>query len=759
MEFYRDVGLYIAEGDPGRLVVDGATSGVTLTSNEATRAPGDWTGLTIGYHDLRSSLTGMTLEYAGGGRAGLTLSQSSPTLTRCVVRAHRNHGVLVDTGAAPTITDSTLANNTADGLFVAARGALGGPFARNTLTGNGRYPASLPASQAHQLDASSTYTRNTTDRIALTGDAITRSVAWQRLDADYLVSGTVTVGATTAATLTVRDGVRAHFAAAAALNLGGANPGALRVEGTSTGVVFDSAATTPAAGDWSGVSLGASTAESNLVGLTLRHAGGNAFGALQLASPAPVVQRCRIESSGRNGIYVHSDSRPTITQTTVTESVGDGVFVSSAGGLATGDAPTFEGNTLSRNGQRPLSLPANFVGQLAANTRFEANAVERVRVTSDEVEQSATWRALAAPYLLAEGFSIQGSASPRATVEDGATLYAAPGVLVYVGERIGGTLVAAGSTAGVRFTSAAATPAAGDWAGLYFGTNARGSSLTRTTVEYGGTPASHGAVVVYQSDLEVTDSTLQDSAGYGLYLFTNGAATVRGTTIRRNALGGVYANDTSTLGRGAGGSFARNTITANGGPPLDMTARWLDELDASTRFTGNAADFVAVRGATLTRSATWRTLDVPYRFRNDVVVTPPTGTAVITVEAGGRYLFDRGADLTIADNAGLRVQGTSAARVTFTSSSTAPAAGDWLGLKLGNNCASREVDIAGLDLRYGGARTYGPGTAGAIWWIDCGGAIRDTTITDSATWGLFRIRATPTTAGLTYARNALGDLY
>ena len=185
----------------------------------------------------------------------------------------------------------------------------------------------------------------------------------------------------------------------------------------------------------------------------------------------------------------------------------------------------------------------------------------------------------------------------------------------------------------MRFSSAADRPAAGDWIGLNFGTYSRGSRLVRTTVEHAGTAAERGAVVVYFGDVELAGCTLQDSAGYGLYLWTNGTANVTGTAIRRSALGGVYSNDTSTLGRGMGASFARNTLTANGGAPLNMTATHLRELDASSAFTGNAEDVVVVRGATLSRDATWRRLDVPYRFNHNLVAQSATGAAVITSRA------------------------------------------------------------------------------------------------------------------------------
>jgi hypothetical protein len=758
VEFRRDVGLFIAEDDRGRLVVDGASAPVVFTSNEAMKAPGDWTGVTIGYNDQRSTLTGLTLEYAGGNmRGGLYLSQSSPTITRSTLRFHANHGVYVDTGAAPTVTESTLSDNLADGLFVAPRGTLGGPFLRNTVARNGRYPASLPASQAHQLDATSAFTGNRTERVALTGDTLARSVAWQRLDVDYLVSGTVTVSAIAGATLTIRDGVRAFFASGAGLTAGGTNPGALIVEGTTRGVVFTSAATTPAAGDWSGVSLAASDVPSTLTGLSVLFAGANPSGALQIAAPGATVRRGVVRSSARHGIYVHTGGVATIAETTAADNALDGVYVSTAGALSLNDAPGFDRNVLTGNRQHPVTVPANFVGELAATTTYGPNTIDRVRVTNDYVERSATWRRLGAPYLLAETFNIQGAAAPRVTVEDGALFYAASGVRAWVGEGMPGTLVAQGATMGVRFTSAAERPAAGDWIGLYFGTNARGSRLVRTTVEHAGTAAERGAVVVYFGDVELEDCTLQDSAGYGLYLWTNGSANVVGTTIRRSALGGIYSNDTSALGRGMGGSFVRNTLTANGGPPLNLTATHLRELDATSTFTGNAEDAVIVRGATLSRDATWRRLDVPYRFNHHVVVQNTTGTAVITIEAGARFRFDRTAGLNIADNAGLRVQGTATDPVVFTSSAMTPAAGDWLGLKLGNSCLSSQVDIAGLTLSYGGAQTYGPGTAGAIWWIDCNGTLRDSTITDSTTWGLFRIRATPTVSNVTYRNNALGN--
>ena len=148
-----------------------------------------------------------------------------------------------------------------------------------------------------------------------------------------------------------------------------------------------------------------------------------------------------VRSSGRHGVYVHTGGVATIAETTASANALDGVYVSSAGALALADAPGFDRNVLTGNGQHPVTLPANFVGQLAAGATYAPNAVERVRVTSDHVERSATWRRLGAPYLLAEGFNIQGSAAPRVTVEDGAAFYAAAGVRVYVGEGMAGTFV------------------------------------------------------------------------------------------------------------------------------------------------------------------------------------------------------------------------------------------------------------------------------------------------------------------------------
>ncbi|MFO0602166.1 MAG: MopE-related protein [Polyangiales bacterium] len=757
VEFVRDVGLYVGEADRGRLVADGTATPITLTSHQAAPAAGDWTGLTLGANDQRSALTQVTVSFAGSElRGGVHLARSSPTLSRVTARNHAGHGVFADVGAAPVIADSTLSDNGGDGLFVALRASLGGAFERNTVTRNGRYAVTVPSSQAHQLDASSRYGGNRTDRASLVGDAITRDVAWQRLDVDYLVTGTVAVASIAGATLTVRDGVTARFAAGAGVTAGGANPGALVVEGGTAGVTFTSAAAMPARGDWAGVFLNASSLPSTLAGLSVLYAGSD-LGAVRIASPT-TLRSCTVRDSARHGVHVQMGGVATISNTTASNNALDGVFVASNAALALADAPTFDRNTLRDNGGHPVTVPANFVGQLAATGTYAPNGTGRVRVTGDYVERSAAWRALDAPYLLAEGFNVEGADAPRVTVEDGATFYAAAGVQVYVGEGMPGTLVAEGATRGVRFTSAAAAPAAGDWPGLYFGTRSAGSRLTRTTVEFAGASPARGAVTVYWGTLTVADSALQDSEGYGLYLFTNGTATVTGTSLRRNALGGLFASDTAALGAMAGGSFARNTVTANRGAPVSVTAALVGELDPSSSLTGNAEDVVTVRGATLRTGARWRALGVPYRVTQPVTVQALSGSAVIAIDAGARLRFDRGAGLTIADNAGLRVAGTAAEPVVFTSSAAAPARGDWLGIKLGNNCRSEDVDLAGLQVLYGGAQTYGPGTAGAIWWIDCAGSIRDSVIADSATWGLFRVRAAPAVTGLTWRNNALGDL-
>jgi len=104
--FDADTGIYVGWSGTGFVTVDGSALGVTFTSAAATPAAEDWTGLFLGSDGSASTLTGLTVSFAGGGTAdgALTISGSAPTLTDCTVSSSGTNGLYVTSGAAPTVS-------------------------------------------------------------------------------------------------------------------------------------------------------------------------------------------------------------------------------------------------------------------------------------------------------------------------------------------------------------------------------------------------------------------------------------------------------------------------------------------------------------------------------------------------------------------------------------------------------------------------------------------------------------------------------
>jgi len=160
-----------------------------------------------------------------------------------------------------------------------------------------------------------------------------------------------------------------------------------------------------------------------------------------------------------------------------------------------------------------------------------------------------------------------GSSLPMVTltVQPGATIRLEGGVSFSVGSvgganrRIGRLLAVGDAAHPIRFTSGAATPAPGDWAGLYL-YNADGSKLDYVTVEYAGgfsglistncRPSGAGDVanIIIGSDAfippadMITHSVIQFSAGFGIDAVWSGP-TFNAPNLTDPANGNTFASN------------------------------------------------------------------------------------------------------------------------------------------------------------------------------------------------------------------------
>ncbi len=327
---------------------------------------------------------------------------------------------------------------------------------------------------------------------------------------------------------------------------------------------------------------------------------------------------------------------------------------------------------------------------------------------------------------------VQAASSPLLTIEDGATVEFYPGANLYVGWSSYGELWVDGHTDGVLFTSSDSRPGAGDWDGINFGAYDRGSWLEGATIEYGGGNGFGNVYLVNSSStLTLLNSVVTDSSNSGVYV-TNATIEVSGSTVSDNTDYGIYLSTTGELATTGGATFTGNTLSGNALYPLTVPAAYVGEIDATNAFTGNTSDAVYVYTGTVSSTTTWYGLDVPYYIAGDVTFGA-AGGMVMTIADGAELQFASGAALNIGTSnyVDFVVDGTTTG-VTFTSSRSAPRAGDWDGLYFGDNV--QLATIEGATIGYGGANGYGNVYAYAN---DADVEITDSVIHDSSNSGVY----------------------
>ena len=757
--FDYNTALYVGYSDFGTLDVQGAGTGVLFTSADPSPAPGDWLGVYVGSGDEGSTLTGLTVEYAGAlGYGAMWLNSSSPTLDGCLIQDSSTHGLFADGSSFPLIRQSEFLNNADDGIYLGSNCGLDNSatptFTGNTLGGNGAFAMTVPANYAGEIDASSTFIGNGESFVRLLAGYVTMDQTWQAQDVPYFVSGTIYVQDNARPFLTLEDGVEVQFDYATALYVGYSNYGTLLVNGGANGVLFTSGAPGPVPGDWSGVYVGSFDEGSQLSELTVQYGGAFGYGALWIHAASPLLDGCSVLDSSTHGLYADSTSFPLILNSTFADNTEDGIYLTSTSGLDTTTTPTFTGNILTGNGDFPMTMPANFAGELDGSSSFLGNGEDAVRLSSDYITDDQSWQAQDVPYLVLGTIYVQDNGRPVVTIEDGVTVAFDYATGMYVGYGTYGTLIVDGTGSGVRFTSWAASPAAGDWYGLYVGGNDEGTELTGLTVEYAGGNG-YGGIWLNSASPLIEDCVVADNTNDGLYAEGSAFPAITNSTFTGNEDDGIYISSTGGLDDGATPGFTGNTSTGNGAYAMTLPAHFARELDDSSSFTGNTEDRIRLLSDYIVQDSTWQQLDAPFFVTGNVYVQDATHPA-LTVEGGTTVMFDYNTGLYVGYGSfgSLVATGTGGNPITFTAGSPYPANGDWMGLYFGNNCDAANVTMLYANVEYGGANGYGN-----IWISGCDGSFTYSTVQHSSRWGIYIQNGTPTVANITYADNDSGDIY
>lgn len=291
-----------------------------------------------------------------------------------------------------------------------------------------------------------------------------------------------------------------------------------------------------------------------------------------------------------------------------------------------------------------------------------------------------------------------------------------------------GTVVSFGEGAGLEVSDSSVLSIRGDvcapvvlqgasaepgyWRGLIIGNDDRKTEepvvISHAEIRHAGGGAFNsngdlGSIILWaDSQLTIEDTLIADSAASGLNMSYGGSAVV----------------------------MARNRFEDNAEHAILAEAEYADAMDGETTFSGNGTDgFTMYGGNVRSTGASWAATTAPYRALGVV-----GGTGPWTIEAGAEVVFEAGAGLEVYGDAVLNIAGTADAPVVLTGAE--PSRGAWLGLIIDADKGSHR--IAHTEIRYagGGAFNSNGDTGGLIVWAGNTVTLQDTTIADSASFGL-----------------------
>ncbi|MBN9615172.1 MAG: hypothetical protein BGO25_15140 [Acidobacteriales bacterium 59-55] len=309
--------------------------------------------------------------------------------------------------------------------------------------------------------------------------------------------------ASVSAPLTINPGTTISFGEDSALSF--ENGGFINAVGTADKpIVLRGREHAP--GYWTGLRIGSNSPRNHLSYVTVEDAGQKG-------------------SSDEGAVQVGVGARLSIDHTTIRNAASVGLNVLQRGTLSHFEANHFEGDNI------PLSIKAGDAAALDAATTFANNAHNYVLIhfNDAEIEEDATWHALAVPYRL------EGTPEIKAhlTIEPGARLEFHEGFGINVNEN--GSLTAEGTaTHPITFTGGEEAP--GFWDGIYFQSKSPKNILRNTVIKYAGTKGglanaavalAPGAAATVQSSEIAFSATAAIRVMQNAQLNTDAAATNR----------------------------------------------------------------------------------------------------------------------------------------------------------------------------------------------------------------------------------------
>ena len=421
-----------------------------------------------------------------------------------------------------------------------------------------------------------------------------------------------------------------------------------------------------------------------------------------------------------------------LTNSEVSNSGGYGMYV------RYGELPEFSTNTFNNNTLTGIGLTLTEASIIDNATTFADNVTGDVEVFASTASDNITVNALSgeAYYFVSGNLTLAADVMMSAGVE----FHMAEDVFITVTDD--GSLAATGTAMDrVVFT---AQDADNPWGGIKIASTDSKNSFDYVTItQAGGTEIGEFAnfidvpanIGLYENaKLSMTNSTVSDGEGYGIY-------------IRYGELS----------------TFESNTVSGNGEYGIGLEAKRVDELDINTTFTGNTKGAVEIFGGTLDdETSTWVALKDDAHY---VVTSGVTIQRSLTIQPGASLYFDNDVYFQTTESGSLIAQGTADSVIVFTSAQ--PGTFKWRGIFVNSSTTNNVLDY--VEVSHGGSSKYdfanfvdanvnvGVGNSATL-------SLTNSTISNSGSYGLYvdgtiNADVEESAAGNTFSSNPDGNVF
>ncbi len=246
-------------------------------------------------------------------------------------------------------------------------------------------------------------------------------------------------------------------------------------------------------------------------------------------------------------------------------------------------------------------------------------------------------------------------------IPSGKSVTIAPGAVIEIGARaslnVVGVLNATGTAARpIVFTSIQAHPAPGNWDRIAFeGGGASGSTFQYVHLYYGGGDSNDDLEIIDAANVAISNDVFADAATSGIYIDGDSRSPISNCLIGGDA-----------------------------GPAI---AAFADEMTAITDISyGAGQQGIALLGQTIAASGTWQRQEVPITLTGAANIGANTS---ITVEPGSIVLM--GNNVYLSSSGVLKMQGTAAQPIVFTSAQLGPGPGNWQTIQFNGSGATGSI--------------------------------------------------------------------